>query len=245
MTHKLLIGSVFCPCDRNAEWLRLQLKFLKATTDDFVHAVFLNNVTAQLFKESIVIGSGNHDHPYGLNQLVGYARSMDYENLLLLDSDCFPIEQDWHNKLIAGMDKKHVAAPVRPENLDSFAHPCAYFIKREAFNKVRFQKGRIKNILGEEFEDCHSNINDFFPLLRTNAINLHPIMYAVYWNLFYHHGAGSRAKTFRSIGRYLPYDSNTNEIERQSFKRLSKEPEAFIDELRGSKLKLPPKKIII
>jgi hypothetical protein len=50
-----------------------------------------------------------------------------------------------------------------------------------------------------------------FPLIRTNRKNHHPILAAIYGDLFYHHGCGSRSQVIRSNPYYDQLSINYSE----------------------------------
>lgn len=186
------------------------------------HVVY-PNCSGELFVDSIVLkrtgtGTGQQGHIEGLNELLSYFKTVNSEYYLILDSDCFPIHKDWCNKLIN--TEKDVAAIIRYENLDCFAHPSAFFFKRSVLNKLEFSFQDCTNIIGYNFKEVTSNIQDFFPLIRTNYYNPHPIMFGVYWNIFYHHGAGSRR---RLLFRGSKYHNTFNKIELNKLNKLNKE----------------------
>ena len=58
--HELLVGSVFTTGETKF-WYELQIEFLKKTTTNFKHVVFLNGLLDRsIFKDSEIIGS-QHD----------------------------------------------------------------------------------------------------------------------------------------------------------------------------------------
>ncbi len=240
---KLLVGSVFGPSDRNRHWYRLQLDFIKKYTADFDHMVYLDRTDPGLFNNSKIVGvsssiydapmSGSLAHSQGLNALLEYARTERHSYLLLIDSDSFPVVPNWLDLLLGSMGRHEVAAVVRAENLDTFAHPCVHLIKRSGLDKLIFGCFPHKNLLGTVVEDCRSNVLDFFPLIRTNVINLHPILFGLYGNCFYHHGAGSRKCLFRAFEcGYFKY-GNEEFWEANAFEMLKEDPLRFINILFG------------
>src|SRR5262249_8957286 len=138
-----------------------------------------------------------------LKTLLEYARSRPYAHYLILDSDAFPVRRGWLDWLLRKMGECRFAAPVRCENLDTFPHPCALFIKVEAIgDEFDFSPGfAYRNLLREPVLDTATGLNrdHWFPLVRTNRLNVHPVLAALYYDLFYHHGAGSRQGLLRSV----------------------------------------------
>lgn len=230
---KITIGSVFSDSPKNNYWYDLQIKNL-----NFPHIVYPN--CDYKFPHSTVlkrIGSGKDQqgHVEGLNELISYFKTIDSDYYLILDSDCFPVQKDWFKKLIPNL-KNGVSAIVRYENLDSFAHPSAFFFKKEILKTLEFGINKVKNIVGFEFHEVTSNVKDFFPLIRTNYVNPHPIMFGIYWKMFYHHGAGSRSLKFRAIND-LKYYENTeiDKLNEENFRKLISNTDEYIQYLNTGK----------
>lgn len=231
---KVLVGSVFAECDRSDKWYSLQIRNLQQTTD-FTHVVYPNY--NGYFPDSIVLPRGflcgRTAHVQGLNSLLDYFKTRDdFDYFLLLDSDCFPI-CDWTNKLLTAMKNFDVAAPARYENLDTFAHPSAFFFKRKALGNLKFGVNNLNNIIGENYVETSSNVDKFFPLIRTNVINDHPLLFGIYWNIFYHHGAGSRSLAFRCTDNKYYNVDNDVALENRMFDNLTSNSKNFINRLIG------------
>jgi hypothetical protein len=246
----LLIVSTYGP-SATRDWRDIQWHFIDKYTDcDYDYAVWLHDIKDERkFKFVNVIGKSQGDLVYALpemfHQIYYHFRNNKYKNYLLLDSDCFPVKEGWYNHLLDSLGAKWYAAPVRTDNLDVFPHPCALFIRGEHIDKHLFtfrrQTTYIDSLKGEAVFDIGTNFkvkyeekHILFPLLRSNFINPHPILAAIYGDLFYHHGAGSRPPYFRSNGYWEKccpalYDSGRWKC----FQWITKDPEAFIAKLRG------------
>ncbi len=260
---RLLVGSVFAPTPRNAFWYELQLRFLRKTVgSDFDHVVFCNRVPEELFAESTVIGNKAEHLGFAFTELddalmaiVRYFTSHPgYENYLILDSDAFPFQDGWLERLSElmapipslGLPKRRMAAPVRAENLDQFPHSCAFFIEgsylreRDPQDLLQFGERPSVNFAGfaaldTMFDDANARSASgqqlWCPLIRTNTWNPHPIVAATYGHVFYHHGAGSRSPTFRVLqmghSQHFLTDTQQSEIEANLFARLQRDPEAL------------------
>jgi hypothetical protein len=168
--------------------------------------------------ERLIDNKVKTEHSCSLNRVLEYFRRRqgEYENYLILDSDAFPFRAGWLPRLLSWMKggqscgEKQYAAVVRTENLDTFPHPCAFFIKGSFLSRFRFDfTGRRypeqTNLAGAKVSDVGSAIptvwggrHVMLPLLRSNVWNPHPILGAIYGGMFYHHGAGSRAIGFRA-----------------------------------------------
>jgi hypothetical protein len=187
-----------------------------------------------------------------------FVASSDYENYLIIDPDAFPFRGGWIEQLYAlmrarpdaGIAERMFAAPVRCENLDTFPHGCAFFAKGPWFRSIdpaRFAWDDVPttNLFGVACKDAAlrepSSIYDregkqiWLPLLRTNTVNLHPIMGAVYGHVFYHHGSGSRDPQFRAVleGAYENFadQSVTNRRSQEMYAALMRNPSRYLSAL--------------
>jgi hypothetical protein len=128
--------------------------------------------------------------------------------LVFLDSDAFPVVP-WEDFVREKLKSNVLVAVRREENLgDPQPHPCfcvtaVKFWKEE---KGDWSKGyRWKNSAGNLVTDVGGNLlmklNEagmpWHPLLRSNAVNVHPLFFGIYGDLVYHHGAGSRKLSSR------------------------------------------------
>lgn len=225
----LLIMSVFG--SESEKWLDIQIDALKLTTENYEHAIYVNNPSDEWvslvqqslnkpndFRGCTVVGlsntslDGKMQHYCGLSKLLSYAhaRRNDYRAWLVLDCDCFPIASNWES-ILNGRN----SSIVRVENLDTFYHPSAVYC---VDNSLNFIIGKYKNILGDEFDELMA-VGSFFPLLRTNRLNLHPLKYGIYYDIFYHHCAGSRRFETRSDSYYRTIDHETMERYDEEFFR--------------------------
>ena len=244
--NRLLVASVYAGTERNAQWIRLQQHFLAKTTTAFQHLVYLNDhVDEKLFPPTtqILADSGVSDrlshlgsHGRGLEEIVAFFKRSAYTQLLILDSDAFPIMPNWIETLTkqmhALMPSCAVAAAIRCENLDDFPHPSILFIGDKA-QDLDFSYGRALNRVGKQCRDVGQNLKiPVFPLLRSNAFNPHPVLGAVYYDLFYHHGCGSRRLQMRSDDYYAPMiGKDCTAIENTMFQMLVDDPDAYIAKL--------------
>jgi hypothetical protein len=203
------------------------------------------------------------EHTRGLNAVLDYFRQHPgYENYLILDSDAFPFQDGWLEKLLgwmkggAGMQEKYFAAAVRTENLDTFPHPCVFFVRGSFLAKASFDfRGRAHaphiNLLGDPLADVGSAISPMhegrhvmLPLLRTNAWNPHPVLGAIYGGMFYHHGAGSRELSIRIINagyfdHFIPRAAHSA-VEAELYAELCADPDRLMRKLLGPWLPAEP-----
>jgi len=248
VTEPLLVASVYSPSQHNAQWLALQQAWLAMTLGDqpYRFGIVLNGVDDLAVSgpvEVVARLSGNQGHAAGLAHALSWFRASSSGWALLLDSDAFPIKPGWLAglKQQMGRFRRRIAAPVRFENLDRFPHPSAMLVERSVIDEPWFslQDGiEATNLLDDVIRDVAASMvdrhGDVLPLLRSNALNLHPIAAAIYGDCFYHHGAGSRAFRFRSSDRYSYFEGwpipvqDPAELQR----RLFHDPAAFIELLR-------------
>lgn len=250
---KLLVGSVFSNSSRNPTWHKLQMDFLKKTTVDFDHFVIITQDTDyNIFESRIlkVLPAGWYNklkvheqqgeftaHLDGCNEFLQYFYNHpEYDHLLIIDSDCFPIREGWQELLIKKMNNKQFAAIVRMENFDLYPHPSVFFLKDRNCG-INFTPDKwIINLIGQRFIDCGTSIDMrwCYPLIRTNVYNPHPIISGVYHDMFYHHCCGSRQVRTRGIssGYYDHHVINHDKIEETLYERLKNNPKDFINHIR-------------
>ncbi len=248
MTDPLLVASVYSPSHNNAQWLALQQAWLGMTLGDqpYRFGVVLNGVDDLAVSGAVEVITrlpGNQGHAAGLAHALSWFRSSSSGFALLLDSDAFPIKPGWlaglHHQMVRF--RRRIAAPVRFENLDRFPHPSAMLLERSVIDEPWFSLKdgmEATNLLDDVIRDVAASMvdrhGDVLPLLRSNALNLHPVAAAIYGDCFYHHGAGSREFRFRSSDRYAYFDGwpipVQDPVELQ--RRLFDDPVAFIELLR-------------
>lgn len=239
LDHGLHVVTVYYGhSERNATWLRLQQEFLCRTTKNYKFSVYLNNCDESLFEDVDIIGvapadlpkNASENHLYCLKELVKLI-DRDCDTCLILDSDCFPISIDWQELLIKNMATHgcNVAAPIRVENLDLFPHPCAMFVTIDGMRSIEMILSNCDNLIGVKRQEPTCSL-PVFPLLRTNKTNIHSIGAAIYYDAFYHHGAGSRPDFFDNIGDSSYFTDDNPEWE-SSFARLSADPIGFLNSL--------------
>jgi hypothetical protein len=134
-TGKIAVGSVFSGIGHNQQWLEMQLAALDRTTSTYDHFVYLNQADEAIFTRSTIVGKSAEkreatpSHLEGLHALRDAFRSANYDRYLILDSDCFPVRENWMPMLDAAMATagKRYASPARVENLHFFPHPCVLY----------------------------------------------------------------------------------------------------------------------
>lgn len=247
---QILVASCFTGGKQDKEWCKLQTYFLNKTNSSHkitkLAVLRSDIVNFDLYKQYgyAIAEQPARKHANGTMFLLDYFKNSNFDYLCLLDSDAWPIQSDWIEQCIEWinqpseyMTERCGVAAVRFENLDTFPHPCVFFVNRSFVSKPKYYfeiKNTRTNLLCNRVVDLFSNLDlsFFYPLLRTNKLNYHPVASAIYHNTFYHHGAGSRKFTLRSLQQdyYVKYQNkfmDTNKLTENLFKN----PDEFIAKL--------------
>jgi len=109
------------------------------------------------------------------------------ELIVVFDSDCFPINTEWVSVTQDNLKGHEFTAVQRLENPHGYrgiAHPCfcAWYHGTDITFSQIAGNPYIKKYEKRKWKAIH----------RTNAFNYHRQLYAIYGNIVYHHGAGSR-----------------------------------------------------
>lgn len=239
----LMIASVFCESPMFKFWYDTQLNFIRETTTDFEHCVFLNRIHDHLVDSSIIgvsdsakpktILQMSKEHSHSLSRLIEHFLTSKHEYCLILDSDCFPIKTGWMNHLIEKMKPFNIASVIRFENLTPQPHPCAMFFHKDGVGKLDLSVSGSFDLIGRSTMDiCHGmKVKGSYPLIRTNRVNIHPVWAAIYADIFYHHGCGSRKATCWSDS-YHGWGVSSNEL----FDEFMRNQKYFISKLMNRTL---------
>ena len=186
----------------------------------------------------------------------------EYENFLLIDCDAFPVCPDWQNVLNSKLKtwKKWYATLLRSENFESYPWLGLMYIQNEYIHEdiPDWFPRKYENTWGDKFREFgttrikthHEGECIWYPLVRSNVLNLHPIRFGIYNHLFYHHMKGSWDKSDRQLnldpevtvnsipemyGYYDHYIPRKNHalIAEHCHERLIRDPENFICQLMG------------
>jgi hypothetical protein len=140
-------------------------------------------------------------HPKALDHLV-LAVPDEYDFIVTLDTDSFPVHDDWLTALVgpcergaavSGVYRDEMAPEIRP-----FIHVSGLCTRLQELRSLDVSFSR------EMGQDVGQNITEEFdrsgrtiaPLKRSNALNFHFLIGGIYGNVIYHHGAGSRRPKF-------------------------------------------------
>ncbi len=148
-----------------------------------------------------------HPHAVPLQRLYEIARKDEVKYLVTLDTDAFPIKDNWLQYLVGQLDEETVLAGVWRDELKKtikpYIHPSCLCTSVEFIEKngLRFDTVDIK---GEKKIDTLSLFSHraeeldkkTFKLKRSNKNQLHYIMGGIYGDLVYHQSAANRQTTF-------------------------------------------------
>lgn len=230
----IYIATIHWQSDR---WIYIQRKYLdKYISEEYRVFAFLDKIDNQHEKHFYFsINQTLSDHGVKLNILadaIKHDSECDDDILIFLDGDAFPIN-DLIPYLRNKLDNYPLIALKREENLgDVIAHPafCATTIRFWKEIKGNWEKGfKYKNRLGRIVTDVggylyfnlsHNNIH-WYPLLRSNKVNYHPLFFGIYDNIIYHHGAGFRDPV-SSVDLFEEnYFSSVNQLIQSIYRRFS------------------------
>jgi hypothetical protein len=138
--------------------------------------------------------------------------------LVFLDGDAFPIRplQAW----LPGLLAEHPLAAVRRDENggDVQPHPCFCVTTVGFWAAIQgdWRPGPWHTAEGVEASDVGGRLLrtldeqsiGWRPILRSNAVNLHPVLYGVYEGHVYHHGAGFRPAIARADEDDVPVAQN-------------------------------------
>jgi hypothetical protein len=145
------------------------------------------------------------DHATKLNALAAAAceRADDDDVLLFCDSDAFPL-RDITGYVREGLKHWPLVAVQRLENAgDMQPHPCFAMTTAGFWRRIAgdWRSGPTwTNAYGQVVTDVGANFLraltlahlDWGKMLRSNRVDLHPLLFSLYDGVVYHHGAGSR-----------------------------------------------------
>jgi hypothetical protein len=168
--------------------------------------------------DSVTRIDGNH--PEKLNDLAGaISKEAQPDDLIVfLDGDAFPIRglDAWMSELLRG---HRLAAVRRDENAgDIQPHPCFCVTTVEFWNKIGgdWRQGSwltsegvtASDVGGTLLATLNAESIPWRPILRSNAVNLHPVFYGLYEGHIYHHGSGFRPAISRADETNVPVAEN-------------------------------------
>jgi hypothetical protein len=203
------IATVHWSSDR---WIDVQLRYLERhVRQPFQVYAAMDGIETDHRERFHFSGSmGNVQHPVKLNRLAErIAEEAAADDLLVfLDGDAFPIAS-FDDAVPQLLDGRPLAAIRRDENVgDPQPHPSFCVTTMGFWQEIGgdWSRGQPwKNAEGEEVDDVGGKVMkaladrgiEWSPILRTNVKDLHPILFGVYGDVVYHHGAGFRSPLSR------------------------------------------------
>lgn len=144
-----------------------------------------------------------HPHATPLQKLYEFALKDHVHYVVTMDTDAFPLRNDWLRFLISQLNEQTLLAGIWRNELEKaippYIHPsCACmavdFIETYhlRFDHVDISPGNRLDTLCSFTRRVGENNKQLFKLTRSNKNQLHYLMGGVYGDLIYHHGAGSR-----------------------------------------------------
>jgi hypothetical protein len=208
---------------KTPKWIDVQLDFVER----HVHEPYrtygsIEDVDPIDAKRFDVVLPAYGPHAGKLNYLAAVAGTDAHPDdvLMFIDGDAFPIA-DLMPAMRAALDRTDLVAVRRDENLaDRQPHPCFAVTKVSTWKRINgdWSKGYpwpidVAGMPGKTVSDVGGNLlyllessgSTWTPLLRSNTRNLHPLYFAVYGDVVYHHGAGFRAPVSRVDVSQNPY----------------------------------------
>jgi hypothetical protein len=141
-------------------------------------------------------------------KIMDYFRSHqnEYDNFLLIDCDAFPVHPHWQDVLTKRMEMtaRWYSGLLRGETFEDYPWLGVFYIRGEYIQEeiMDWFPRKHRNLWGHYFREFgtsrikvyHEDRNIWYPLLRSNVVNMHPVRFGIYNHLFYHHMKGSRNK---------------------------------------------------
>jgi len=192
---------------RDARWIAPQVRFLRRHLPEHRTWAAVDGIPAADAAAFDTALDLEGSHPEKLNELARRVAEVAAPDdlLLFVDGDAFPIAPVDASVL----DGLPLAAVRRDENLgDPQPHPCFCLTTVGYWTEIGgdWRRGHSwTNTAGETVSDTGGNLlgileargDAWRPLLRTNRVDLHPLWFAVYGDVAYHHGAGFRDRVAR------------------------------------------------
>lgn len=189
------------------KWMNIQLKYIKKYITIpfrlFMYHTDCGKIPPHIKKETFFIENTHEiDHGAKLNKLgneITRIAESDDDVIVFLDSDAWPISNKIVDVLKSVPSKKLIA--VRRDDNDSykFPHPCFCAITVGTWKTIQgdWRKGNTVDVGCVMAEKLIQNKIKWTPIFRTNVYNPHPVLFGIYGDIVYHHGAGCRSPKTR------------------------------------------------
>jgi hypothetical protein len=198
---------------KSTKWIDIQLDFIARN----IHVPHKTYGCTQGIEERdaarfdvIVPAFGPHEGKLNYLATIVCNEGHDDDLLMFIDGDAFPIA-DPMPTIEEALAVTDLVAVRRDENLgDKQPHPCFAVTTVANWKRLRGDwsmgypweiegTGRksVSDVGGNLLYLLQSSSSKWTPLLRTNKRDLHPLFFAVYGDVVYHHGAGFRKPVVR------------------------------------------------
>jgi hypothetical protein len=196
---------------RSESWIDIQLSQIdRFTTEPHLVWACLNGIGARYRSRVHRSFDLEGDHPQKLNELA--QRISDEAGaddlIVFIDGDAFPIA-DWVTPVRTFLETHPLAAVRRTENVDDpQPHPCFAVTTVGFWNEIGgdWQRGGTPWLSGGRKRTdaggiLYTKLGElgipWRPILRSNRREFHPVLFAVYGDIVYHHGAAFRSASTR------------------------------------------------
>lgn len=198
---------------RTDRWVDIQLKHLRKhlKTPYRIYAWFNDVTPARLDPFFFTCFEPVKEHEIKLNIMAkvvcALAESED-DILIFLDGDAFPVA-DLEPFLAEKLPiHKLIAVQRRENNGDTQPHPCFCATTVRFWKQIKgdWKRGHkwqdadghwITDVGGNLLKQLADEKVNWHPMIRSNRRNPHPVFFAIYDSLVYHHGAGFRDSVTR------------------------------------------------
>jgi len=212
---------------KTEKWIDIQARYInKYITEPYRVYAVLNDIeqsfsdrfyfTTDFISSNLTVSAA---HAEKLNFLADkiISEASNEDLLIFMDGDAFPISSDFTSFIKEKIKKNKLAAVRRDETLtDLQAHPsfCATTVGFWKQIKGDWSSGyQWDDLLGEKVTDTGAELLrklreqriDWFPMLRSNKKNLHPLWFGVYSRVIYHHGGGFRWPVCQLDRKIFPF----------------------------------------
>lgn len=132
-----------------------------------------------------------------------YRRIPDrFDYIVTLDTDSFPVRNGWLANLIGRLDDGAELAGVWREEMapavQPYVHPSCFAARRSTLERlgIPFTRGDGKDVCWNITQAVLAEGGHISRMRRSNSRNVHFLLGALYADLVYHQGAGSRQAKF-------------------------------------------------
>lgn len=192
----------------SSKFMKLQEKYVDRFTESKykIFCGFSNTVPTVSYYKSFDFSNFSDQHWERLDRLAFEIckQSEDDDLLVFMDGDAFPIT-GWDWKIKDFLEEFPVVAITRKENPEmllpdedrGYPHPC-FFATTVGFWRGNNLTWGLNPGSGAQSAGVvlHRKLKDmgvsWKSLLRSNALDIHPLYFGIYGELVYHHGAGNR-----------------------------------------------------